>query len=258
MRKCHKEMNGTALFKPSRIEEIDSALSLLAASALGLCVACMQKYPSCAAGLCLGFCVALLAKPVWSKFIGRLLAVNVFIAFIWLIVPLTAGGETIAQLGILKISREGLRLTIMATLKANAIFCIFMGLLGPMSPATLGCALKKLHCPDKLTLLFLIMGRAFHILRSQWRELTEASRLRGFSPACNYHTYNTLGSLLGVLLVKSHERSERMREAMLLRGFDGKLRLSCAWRGGWQNCVFVISALACLAVLGFLEWGIDA
>ena len=218
----------------------------------------MQKYPSCAAGLCLGFCVALLAKPVWSKFIGRLLAVNVFIAFIWLIVPLTAGGETIAQLGILKISREGLRLTIMATLKANAIFCIFMGLLGPMSPATLGCALKKLHCPDKLTLLFLIMGRVFHILRSQWRELTEASRLRGFSPACNYHTYNTLGSLLGVLLVKSHERSERMREAMLLRGFDGKLRLSCAWRGGWQNCVFVISALACLAVLGFLEWGIDA
>lgn len=251
-------MNGTALFRPSCIEKTDSALRLLAAAALGLCVACMQKYPSCVAGLCLGFCIALLAKPVWSKFLARLLAVNVFIAFIWLIVPLTAGGETIAQLGILKISREGLRLTILATLKANAIFCIFMGLLGPMSPATLGCALKKLHCPDKLTLLFLIMGRAFHILRSQWKELTEASRLRGFSPACNYHTYHTLGSLLGVLLVKSHERAERMREAMLLRGFDGKLRLSCSWRSGWQNCVFVIAALACLIALGFLEWGINA
>lgn len=246
------------MFKPSRMDKIDSALRLLAAAALGLCVACLQKYTSCLAGLVLGLVIALLARPVWSKFLGRLLAVNVFIAFIWLIVPLTAGGESIAQPGFLHISREGLRLTILATLKANAIFCVFMGLLGPMSPAKLGCALKKLHCPDKLTLLFLIMGRAFHILRSQWVQLNEASRLRGFTPACDYHTYHTLGSLLGVLLVKSHERSERMREAMLLRGFDGRLRLCCAWQKGWQNYIFGIAALACLGALGFLEWGINA
>lgn len=245
----------TDLFKPSRIEKADSALRLLAAAALALCIACLQKYSSCLASLAPGLVLVLLARPVWSKFLGRLLAVNVFIAFIWLIVPLTAGGEAVAQFGFLKVSREGLRLAILATLKANAIFCVFMGLLGPMSPAKLGCALKKLHCPDKLTLLFMFMGRAFYILRSEWRELTLASRLRGFIPACNRHTYHTLGSLLGVLLVKSHDRSERMREAMLLRGFDGKLKLCCAWQSGRENHVFCLAVLVCLCALCFLEWG---
>lgn len=246
----------SSLFGPSCLDNIDSAARLAAAALASVIVACMQRQGACLAGLGLGILIVCAARPFWGNFLARILAINAFIAFIWLVVPFTAGGESYAQFGFLQISREGVRLSWLATLKANAIFCIFMGLVGSMSPTTLGCALKKLHCPDKLALLFLFMGRAFHIIGAEWRELVLASRLRGFEPAFNRHTYRTIGSLLGVLLVKSQERSERMQEAMLLRGFDGNLRLSCPWTCGRQNYVFGLFILACLVCLCFLEWGI--
>ncbi len=78
MRKCHKEMNGTALFKPSGIEEIDSACACCRL-ALALCVACMKNTrparPACA------WPSALPAGKTRLEQISRpAAAVNVFIA----------------------------------------------------------------------------------------------------------------------------------------------------------------------------------
>ena len=47
--------------------------------------------------------------------------------------------------------------------------------------------------------------------------------MRCFIPATNIHTYRTYGYLFGMTLVRSWNRATRVHQAMLLRGFNGRL-----------------------------------
>ncbi len=243
------------------LQEDNSAISLIspaarlgAAFVLGCCAAILQRPEACIAALLPGMLLVPLARPNWRRFFRRLAAVNVFVLLLWLIVPLTAGAPFYAHWGVFGISREGVRLAFLATLKANAIYCIFAALCGGFTPGALASAMRTLHFPNALTMLFLFMGRAFHILSGEWRTLEQAARLRAFRPRPNLHTWRTIGSLLALLLIRAHERAERMREAMLLRGYAGNLNFACQTSFSRRDLFFALAALASAAGLCCLEW----
>lgn len=238
----------------SAITLISPAARLAAAFVLGFCAAILQKTEACFGALLLGLLLVGLARPAPALFLRRLAAVNVFILLLWIIAPLTAGAPFYARWGIIGISREGARLAFLATLKANAIYCIFAALCGSLTPTSLARAMRALHFPNALTMLFLFMGRAFYILSGEWRVLEQAARLRAFRPRPNMHTWRTIGSLLALLLIRAHERGARMREAMLLRGYDGTLNFGSPARFCRRDLFFVLAALFSVAGLCCLEW----
>jgi cobalt/nickel transport system permease protein len=57
-----------------------------------------------------------------------------------------------------------------------------------------------------------------------------AVRVRGFRNRAARHAYATAGRVAGTLLVRGHERAERVHQAMLCRGFDGQFRSLTAFR----------------------------
>ena len=61
-------------------------------------------------------------------------------------------------------------------------------------------------------------------------KLHGAARLRGFAPKTNMHTYRTFGNMLGMVFVHSFDRSVRVYEAMILRGFSGRFQSVTAFR----------------------------
>jgi cobalt/nickel transport system permease protein len=68
------------------------------------------------------------------------------------------------------------------------------------------------------------------------------------------HTYKTYAYLVGMLLVRSSDRAERVRNAMLCRGFSGRFY---SLRRFSLKTVDVISLAVMLAftfALGVLEW----
>ena len=95
--------------------------------------------------------------------------------------------------------------------------------------------------------LFLFTARYVHVIAQEWRTLLVAARLRGFRPRTSMHTYRTLASLLGLLLVRSYERSLRVREAMLLRGFSGHFRSVSSFRAHTGDYFFALGLLLCMA-----------
>ena len=236
------------------ISLISPAARLGAAFVLGFCAAILQKTDACLGALLLGLLLVGLARPAPAPFLRRLAAVNVFILLLWIIAPLTAGAPFYARWGMLGISREGVRLAFLATLKANAIYCIFAALCGALTPTSLACAMRNLHFPSALSMLFLFMGRAFYILYGEWRALEQAARLRAFTPRPNMHTWRTIGSLLALLLIRAHERAGRMREAMLLRGYDGTLNFGPGERFCRRDLFFILAAFFSVAGLCCLEW----
>ena len=76
-----------------------------------------------------------------------------------------------------------------------------------------------------------------------------AARLRGFAPKTNMHTYRTFGNMLGMVFVHSFDRSVRVYEAMILRGFSGRFQSVTAFRATSRDAVFAVAAFACMVCL---------
>jgi len=160
--------------------------------------------------------------PVRSV-LKRLLAVNSFTLFLWLTLPLTYGGNEFTTIGPVPLSLEGIRLATLITLKTNAVVLAVIALLGTSRIANIGHALEALHFPGRLCFILLFSYRYVFVIYQEYQRLVRAARLRCFVPATNLHTYRTFGYLFGMTLVKSWNRSTRIHQAMILRGFNGHL-----------------------------------
>ena len=233
---------------------IDPRARLALAAVLSVCVAVTQNFSAGLLGLALGFLLLLAARPKPGEALRRFGAVNLFVVFLWCVVPWTTPGEAVWSAGPLTITGAGLRLSLLVSLKANAICALFTALTAGMDIATMGHALRRLGCPDALVWLLLFMGRYIHVLGSEWHSLMTAARLRCFVPRSDAHTWRTLATLLGLLLVRGHDRARRVHEAMLLRGFTGRFRPldTFCWRP--RDTAFTLALLACTALLLWTEF----
>lgn len=233
--------------RPSLIQRIDPRVRMAFAGGLAVCISLLHSLTACCLALALGAALLAAANPPGRALLQRLGTINIFILFLWCVTPLTTPGTPLAQWGIFSVSAEGVRLALLVSIKSNAIASIFLALVATMNAPTAGHALERLHCPPKLVFLFLFTARYVHVIAQEWRSLLVAARLRGFRPRTGMHTYRTLASLLGLLLVRSYERSLRVREAMVLRGFSGHFRSVTVFHAQKGDCLFALGLLLCMA-----------
>ncbi len=234
---------------PSFILTLDPRVRLAAAVACSVVFAVLAEAQS--AAIALGFAALCLvaSRPPWRSTLRRVAAINAFFILLWLTAPFTTPGDAAFALGPLEATRQGLELCLLVTLKANAIALMFLALAGGMNPAELGGALERLHCPAKLVFLLIFAYRYAHVAAREWRTLAVSARLRGFAPRASLHTYATYAQMIGMVLVNSFERSERVYEAMLLRGFTGRFRTVADYRARRRDAVFLLALGVCLACL---------
>lgn len=197
------------------------AILLAGATILSVVTACLHSLLASLAALFCSLLLLALAKP--AKILQPLLTVNLFILFMWLVVPWTTPGEILWQWRWLRITYEGVLLCSLLTLKANAILFVFLALVAPMPLPQLSAGLARLHMPKKLVLLLMLMERNIYLLKRQWQVLTEAASLAAFVPATNLRSYSALGAMLAMLFVSASDRGKKLHEAMLLAGFTGEL-----------------------------------
>ena len=244
--------------RPYALHSVDPRARLALAALLALGVSPLRDVTACCLALALGLLLLAAARMPLRPLAQRLAVVNIFVLFLWCVTPLTVPGTPLIQWntfwGPLAVSHEGVRLTTLVSLKSNAVVCIFLALTAGMTSSTAARALEDLRCPRKLVFLFLFTARHVHLLAQEWRCLHESARLRGFRPSTGMHTYKTLASLLGLLLVRGHERGRRMREAMLLRGFSGTLHALGDFRLRGTDVLFALALLAGLAGILMTEW----
>lgn len=253
MASVHSRVPPSALF--SHRANLDPRCRLLFALILSIVVACLGNLRASFLALGIALLILAVARPPFMFFIKRFLPANLFIFFLWLVVPFTTPGPPAWRLGILTASQTGIELCLLATIKANALVIIFLAMIAPMSISSLCNAMRALHCPAKLAWLFLLMGRNVHLLSREWGNLHEAAKLRAFKPGNNKNTYRTLASLLALLLIRTHDRGQRMREAMLLRGFNGQLPPGAPLRCTWRDALAAIALACCLFVIIYVDVG---
>jgi cobalt/nickel transport system permease protein len=205
--------------------------------------------------LALALALTLLSRLEAVAVLKRLLAANTFTIFLWLTLPLTYGGVEVVKLGPLQLSGEGMRLAALITIKTNTIVLALLALLATSRIAGLGHALEGLHLPKRLCFLLLFSYRYIFVIYQEYRKLTRAAQLRCFVPTTNIHTYRTYGYLFGMTLVRSWNRAIRVHQAMLLRGFNGRLIPLAQQTVGGNDIIFLIISLfftAAIAAIPFI------
>jgi cobalt/nickel transport system permease protein len=232
----------------STLHRLDPRIRLAAAFIYSCATALCREFPALLAALALSATLVALARLRTAEVLKRLLVVNGLVVFIWAVVPFTFPGEPLFEIGPLRAAREGVELAARITLKSNAIVLAFMALVATMPFATAGHALHRLRVPDKIVHLLLMTYRYIFVLEQEYQRLVRAARIRGFRPGTNLHTYRTYAYLVGMLFVRAVERAERVRWAMLCRGFKRKFYSLHEFKAGPGSFVFLLVMSA--AVLG--------
>ncbi len=236
------------------LHRLDPRVKLAVAAAFSVVVAVADNRFSLL--LALGFSLALVAFArlnIWQV-IKRLAVPNSFVLLLWLTLPITVPGTPAAKIGPLVLSQEGIDRCLLVTLKANAILAALIALLNTSRILDLAHAARHLRVPDKLVMIFFFCIRYIHVIASEYRRLRDAAKVRAFKPRTNMHTYRTYAGLLGMLLVRSHERAERVYAAMLCRGFKGKFHLLSHFKLKPVDCLVGVAMLCFVAALGYFQW----
>ena len=206
----------------SFVHRLDPRMKIITAFTYAVVVALSSEFSALLAALAVSMVLIALARLPMRKVLYRLMVVNGLTLFLWIFLPFTYQGEVWFTLGPLQGTREGVSFALQITVKCNAILLALIALLATTPIVTLGHAMGQLRIPDKVVQLFLFTYRYIHVIFQEYDRLRNAMRARGFVPRTNMHTYRSYAYLVGMLLVRSYDRAERIHKAMLCRGFQGR------------------------------------
>jgi len=189
-----------------------------------------------AAGLCL------YSRLDIKKLMERVVVLNLFLLFFWLILPFSFPGTAIFRLGRLTATAEGADFAYKISLKANAIVLLTVALIGTIPVLKLASALKFIGVPDKLAAVLYFCNKHITVLHSDYTRIRNAMKTRGFRFKTSLRTYRVMGNALGILLLRSHVYSQKLYESMLCRGFNGKFPMVSEKGFRRRDLIFAASA----------------
>ncbi len=212
----------SAAAKHSFINRISPAARLASCLMFAVVTAITQSTVVATAALVMALCITPLCNPPMGDLIKRWVAINLFVLFMWFLTPWAVPGEPIYAGSI--ITKEGLWLCLLITLKANALFFAFTVLISSMTFTQMAKAMEALRLPARLCLLVLFTARGIRIFFNEYERIRNAETLRGFVKKCDMRTYRTVSAVVALIFFRAVRRGEILQEAMILRGFDGTIR----------------------------------
>ncbi|UCD71231.1 MAG: cobalt ECF transporter T component CbiQ [Syntrophobacterales bacterium] len=242
--------SGNSLF-----HDLDPRIKIIVASLFSTIVAIADRTEVLLLALLFSVFCVILSSLSMGKLIRRLFLVNGFILVLWVVLPFTYPGKTLFSVGPLDATAEGIRYACSITIKSNAIILACIALLGTTPIFKLAHALRHLYVPDKLVQLLFFSYRYIHVIYLEYVRLVNAMKVRCFHPRSDLHTYKAYGHLVGMVVLKSYDCSERVHDAMLCRGFKGKFWVLDHFSLERRDLIAFIIMLLSITGLGFLQWG---
>ena len=244
----------TASLSTSFIHRRDPRLRICCAAVASVVALIIMNWLWLALLTALTLALCLAARVPGRVLFSRLLAVNAFMLSLLILLPWGVPGNPLFQIGAFTYSQAGLMQAGRIVLRGNAILLLLTALIGTMEPHTFGHALRRLGIPAKLTNLLLFTIRYIAVMEDEYRDLRRAMTVRAFRPRLNLHTLRSIGYLVGMLLVRALDRSERINEAMKCRGFLGRFPSLARYRFRWSDAAFGCAVTLTLAALLWGDW----
>ena len=185
-------------------------------------MAALADLVAVAVGLLLVLFGALSLRLPWSWWRDRVIGSLGLLLLLWLLLPWSHPGTALA-LGPWGISEAGLQMAALLSCRLLALFGLIVLFLTTSPFERYVQALQSWRCPVLFVQLCLLTYRYLHVFHEELNHRRMALRVRGFRNRMSRHAYRTIGKVAGTLLVRGHDRSVRVAQAMQCRGFAGKV-----------------------------------
>ncbi|HKJ97993.1 MAG TPA: cobalt ECF transporter T component CbiQ [Desulfotignum sp.] len=244
----------------SLIHRWDVRCKIVTMLAYSFAVASLRHPAAAGAAVLISLAVLLAAKVSFHKVVLRVLALAGFLGMLLIVMPLTVPanpGDTLLVFGSLEwleVNVRGIVLAATIGAKAMAVALLMEPLLATAPlPVTLH-GLSRLGVPEMAGQMVLLSYRYLHVFSHEARRMTAGMKARGFEKKTNLDTLRALGNFLGMIFVRSFERTERVFDAMQARGYKGRFpdpgRLRIQWRDILLTGVWIAAGTA----LVWFDW----
>lgn len=204
----------------------------------------------------------LVARTPLDRALGRFLALGGFMGMFLVVMPFSVPahlGDTLlvfAGLENFPFNLRGLELAATLFAKGVAIALLSEPLLGTSPlPVTLQ-GLSGLGVSEMGGQLVMLSHRYIHVFNAEARRMATGMQVRGFRKRTSLPTLRAVSNFLGMLLVRSFERTERVMDAMRARGYQGQFPQAVELKIRWSD--LALSGLWLVLGLGLLlgdRWG---
>lgn len=128
----------------------------------------------------------------------------------------------------------------MIALMVKGIFCVAASYILAVTTGIgqICYALRLLHIPEEIVTVIMLMHRYLMVLIKEVERMQQAYRLR--APNQKGLRFKVWGSFVGLLLLRSIDRSEEVYESMKLRGFQGRVRHSVGKSSKGKSILYVL------------------
>jgi cobalt/nickel transport system permease protein len=241
--------------RTSPLQAWDARWKIVSLAVLMLVLASLDGLPGALLGAAGALGLLGCARLPWRFLVRRLAAAQVFLLPCLLVLPLTFTGEPF-WIGDVRLSSEGLRVAGLFYLRALALVAVAMALVYSTPMMSLLRALQELRLPRVVVAVTLLTYRYLSTLAGEFNRMRWALAARGFSPRRGPAAWRPLANVVGVALVRSLERTERLQHATRSRGFTGQLRTLQGFPGGPANWLKSAACLGAAAGLWLLDRGL--
>jgi len=239
----------------SPIHRWDPRFKILSLVILMFCIAVTRHISSAFVALGLsGFFVWLAGIP-FDFVKQRVKGVLFFLGPFMIIMPFTAAGP-FWDLWLFDVSQRGVVFAALVILRGVAIVTLIFPIVSTSRFDVTLKSLEKLRVPSKITQLFLFTYRYIFVFASELSRMNTAMRARCFKPGTNIFTLQTYGNFVGVLLVRSFERTEEVYNAMISRGYKGELKTKYAYEVGYIDFAKMVGVIVLAVLLLLFDRGV--
>ncbi len=212
----------------SLLHRWDVRVKIITILSYSFMIAALRHPAPAVAAIIVSLLVVAVAKTPPAKVLLRLLAISGFLGMFLVVMPLSIpdrSGDTVLIFNgwsWLGFNLRGLQLAATIAAKAVAITLLMEPLIATAPlPVTL-YGLARLGAPDLIGQMVLLSYRYLHVFRHEARRMSAGMQVRGFRKRSNLQTLRAVANFLGMLFVRSFERTERVFDAMRARGHRGR------------------------------------
>jgi cobalt/nickel transport system permease protein len=165
--------------------------------------------------------IYIIAKLPRAFVMHRLKVVFLFLAPLLIIMPLTVEGQAIAQYHGIAITIEGLEYSSLVIIRALSAVTLALIMLGTTRFDITIKALYMLRLPGTLIQMLMFTYRYIFVIMDEFQRMWKAMGSKGFKLKANRYGLSVLGNIIGMLIIKSYDRAQRVYQSMISKGYTG-------------------------------------
>jgi len=240
----------------SALHRLDARVKTICAIVSIFCIVILTHWylPLLFFAACLG--LVLYSRAPLKVYLKRLLVPISLIAFIGVIMPFTYGSAVVASLPFLglPIYSEGIYFSVLVFARCISAVSVLNVLILVAPITTVIDSLAWFRVPSVIIDTMMIMFRYIGIFSEESTRMYRAQASRcGHSKSVSYYKKLTnYGNIAGSLLVRAFDRSVKVGNAMVLRGYTGKYNLFTYEKKELPKLDALVGALVIIVSIGLV------